>query len=161
MKPNPKTYNLLYTRPLIKKRALQHITWLIILITGVTTTMILLMFKTDRNAGFSYHIVSLPLFAAYSILSLGFFIIFLSYLFTTNVQKTSSNLMAVAYFALTILFIGTLLTFIFLARKFDFKEHISYTQALLPVTIAYVLFGLLAFFTIYKHTKNLLKKRPK
>ncbi len=131
-----------------------------LIIAAAVTHFILLILKTDRDADFSYHIVIIPAIVAYGI---GTFILFIwSVLwFSVNgydpkkevqtfklfrLQRFSAGF---GFLAMSILTAGSLWTQILLARKFDLIQHITYLEALLPITIAFILSGLLFFIGLF------------
>ncbi len=116
---------------------------------------VLLIIKTDRNGNLTYHQVAIPAIIIYG-LGVGFFLL-LSILWCFIKKQIT---VALAYLAMATLTIGSLWTQILLARKFDLKDHISYTHALLPITIAIVVsavifvFGLLLIYWITRKKKG-------
>lgn len=116
---------------------------------------VLLIIKTDRNGALTYHQVAIPAIIIYG-LGGGFFLL-LSVLWCCVKRQITT---ALAYLAMATLTIGSLWTQILLARKFDLSSHISYTHALLPITIAIVLsavifvFGLLLIYWVTRKKKG-------
>jgi len=114
-----------------------------LIIAAAVTHFILLILKTDRDADFSYHIVIIPAIVAYGI---GTFILFIWSLLKFRLERFSAGF---GFLAMSILTAGSLWTQILLARKFDLIQHITYLEALLPITIAFILSGLLFFIGLF------------
>ncbi len=110
-----------------------------LVVAAAVTHFILLILKTDRDADFSYHIVIIPAIVAYGI---GTFILFIWSVLWFSLERVSAGF---GFLAMSILTAGSLWTQILLARKFDLIQHITYLEALLPITIAFILSGLLFF----------------
>ncbi len=110
-----------------------------LVVAAAVTHFILLILKTDRDADFSYHIVIIPAIVAYGI---GTFILFISSVLWFRLERFSGGF---GFLAMSILTAGSLWTQILLARKFDLIQHITYLESLLPITIAFILSGLLFF----------------
>jgi len=121
---------------------------IVALVAGSAVThFILLIIKTDRNGDLTYHQVAIPAIIIYGLGS-GFFVL-LSFVWCCMKKQIT---IALAYLAMAALLIGSLWTQILLAQKFDLLKHISYTEALLPVTIAFVVSAsifVLGLFLIY------------
>ncbi len=97
----------------------------------------LLIIKTDRDGDLTYHQVIIPAVIAYGIGTIALFVWGLLWIVVRRLPR------GFGFLAMAVLTGGSLWTQILLARKFDLELDISYLEALLPVTIAIVLSGLL------------------
>ena len=121
----------------------------IFVVTAAIIHFILLILKSDRNADFSYHVVAAPAFVVYGLGT--FFLGSLSVLWFLVKQHFVYGF---GFLAMAVLTGGSLVTQILLARKFDFTENITYLKALLPVTIAFFISGILFLTGIYMSYVN-------
>ena len=106
-------------------------------ISAAVVHFVLLILKTDRNADFTYSVVIIPAIIAYSV---GIVVFSAWSLLWFLVSKFGRGF---GFLAITVLLIGSLWSQIQLARKFDMSIHVTYLEALLPVTVALVVSGIL------------------
>ncbi len=98
---------------------------------GEITRFVLLMLKADRRLDASYAVVAIPAFVSYGVAlvvllpSAGF------YALTKDLRRFLGAL------ALVVLAAGSLWTQAELVAKFDRSLGVSYSEALLPVTVAF------------------------
>ncbi len=106
--------------------------------TAAVVQFVLLILKTDGEAGFSHHVVVTPAFVVYPIAGATFLVLAVREFYVGR-----RPLHAYTFAALVVLAVGRLWTVVLLARKFDLVQNVRHWQALLPVTVAMVLAGVL------------------
>jgi len=116
-------------------------TVLVVLVTAAAVAQfVLLILKTDGEAGFSHHTVALPAFIAFPLATAVF-----GALAVWELATRGHPLHVYTLAAMALLAAGTLWTTGLLVRKFDLVQNVRHLHALLPVTVAMVLSAVLFF----------------
>ena len=133
---------------------LAYVTIVVVVIGAAIAHFVLLILKTDQDAGFSYHVVAAPAFVAYA---LG--VLFFGALAWLGFSTRRGLAYGFGFLAMATLALGSLWTQILLARKFDLTESVSYLNALLPVIVAFLVSGVLLLAAVFSSRSQKTKPR--
>lgn len=126
------------------------------IIIAFITHFILLIIKVDRQAELSYLNICIPALYAYSgIILWAIYWFFINFLLYPNKAFVS-----MLYLALLFVSVGSMVSQVLLAQKFDYTIDISYWQALFPFMFFVFLGGIMFLLTsILKYFDKQRKKK--
>lgn len=126
------------------------LTVIFILVIGILH-FVLLMKKVDRELNISFVLVTLPALIAYGFGAALFSQISIYWLFEVPGRRPKKSLkFGLGFAALFVLAIGSLITQLMLALKFDLiKNNYTFTHALLPVLIAFAISSIIFIVNLY------------
>lgn len=135
------------------------LTVIFILAAGILH-FVLLILKVERELNISFMIVTLPALIAYGLGTVLFFQISMYWFFYSRNSDLRSRRKAnwvrmpkvqrgLGFFALFVLTLGSLITQLMLALKFDLIKKYTFTESLLPVLLAFGISSVIFIIAVY------------